>query len=97
MTDMVICTSVVTTHGASSFYQTRKAVSGILLFILWTFLHVPQMHFDFFVAWGGNLVPFLVDYKIKCYIVLIHLSVLLPTEYSVLGYSTLDNQMHYEK
>ena len=35
--------------------------------------------------------------RIECYIVLIHLSVLLPTKYSVLDYALLNNLMPYKK
>ena len=51
----------------------------------------------FFYSLGWKLIFLLVCHRIKCYIVLIHLFVLLPTEYFVLGYSLLDNLMHYKK
>ena len=47
------------------------------------------------IAWDGNLVS-LVSCRIRCYIVINNLSV-LPTKYSVLGYSLLENLMHYKK
>ena len=71
-------------HGASPFFQTRETVSGFQLFVVWTFLHVPRMHCDSFIAWDENLVSLLVCFRIKCHIELIHLSVFLPPEYSVL-------------
>ena len=42
-----------------------------------------------FYSLGRELSSLLVCCRIKSYIVLIHLSILLPTEYSVLGYSLL--------
>ena len=48
-----------------------------------------------FHSLGQELDSLLVCRRIKCYIVIIHLSVCLPTEYSVLVYSLLYNLMHY--
>ena len=50
-----------------------------------------------FYSLGRELSSLLICCWIKCYIVSIHESILLPIEYSVLGYSLLDNLIHYEK
>ena len=49
-------------------------------FVAWTCIHVPWVHCGFFIAWDSS---FLVGCCIQCYMLLIILSVLFPTEYSV--------------
>ena len=50
-----------------------------------------------FYSLGRELIFLLVCCRIKCYIALIHLSLLFPTKYSLLGYNLLNNLMCYKK
>ena len=61
-TCMLLCS---VTYGTSLFFQIREVVSGFHLFVEETFLHVPQMHCDSFIAWNRNLVPSLYVVELK--------------------------------
>ena len=39
--------------------EELRRVRDFHLFAAWACIHVPWTHGDFFMAWDGNLVPFL--------------------------------------
>ena len=40
-----------------SILPDQRSISGIHLFVVWSFLHVPQTHWESFIAWDWNIVP----------------------------------------